>query len=117
MSFLKETSLIDGAMQPDRPEGVDAPKLNESDIPKFDQRDVPHWILDDKTGNHSVTELSDIFDAAFKSFGLTSESNEVSLEKSPSSLNLSAIRMNSLRHSCVQLKPRLISLRCLKSGL
>lgn len=85
MSFLKETSLIDGAMQTDRPEGVDAPKLNESDIPKFDQRDVPHWILDDKTGNHSVTELSDIFNSAFKSFGLTSESNEVNRSESSES--------------------------------
>lgn len=76
MSFFKETSLIDDAMQPDPPEDVDAPKLNESDISRFNQRETPFWVLDGKTENYTATELTDIFNSAFKSFGLISVSNE-----------------------------------------
>lgn len=76
MSFFKETSPIDDAIKSDRPVEVDTPKLEEPDISKVDQRDAPHWILNAEAGDNSVSELTDIFNSAFKSFGLTSEVNE-----------------------------------------
>lgn len=76
MSFFKETSPIEDAMKSDRPVGVDAPKLEESDIPKVDQRDVPHWMPADEIGDNSVSDLTDIFNSAFKSFGLAAEASE-----------------------------------------
>lgn len=76
MSFFKETSPIDDVIKVDRPVDVDAPNVENPDIPKVEQRDAPHWIPDAEIGNKSVSELMDIFNSAFKSFGLTSESNE-----------------------------------------
>ena len=76
MSFFKETSPIEDAMKSDRPVGVDAPKLEEPEIPKADQRDVPHWMPGAEIGDNSVSDLTDIFNAALKSFGFTSEANE-----------------------------------------
>lgn len=76
MSFFKETSPIEDAMKSDRPVGVDAPKLEEPEIPKVDQRDVPHWMPGAEIGDNSVSDLTDIFNAALKSFGFTSEANE-----------------------------------------
>lgn len=76
MSFFKETSQMNDAIKADCPVEVDAPKLEEPDIPKVDQRDAPRWIPDAGIGDSSVSELADIFNSAFKSFGLASETNE-----------------------------------------
>lgn len=76
MSFFKETSPINDAIKSDRPVEVDAPKFEKLDIPKVEQGDTSHWTSDTETGDHSVSDLMDIFDSAFKSFGLFSEANE-----------------------------------------
>lgn len=76
MSFFKETIPVHDMIKADRPAEADAPKLEESDLPRIDQKDAFRWIADAETGDSAVSELTDIFHSAFKSFGFASETNE-----------------------------------------
>ncbi len=69
MSSFKEVNI---------PKEAEQPKVKETDRPTLSESDIPLWNPDNKTDDIANSNISDVYDSIFKSFGLTAETNSES---------------------------------------